>query len=167
MCSQPLHGYKLFIKTMMSISPFYLILSKVVNYWGKTVHWKRVYCKFDLAWPIIGWPQEAVIHDLPNHTISTICPHRPGIWDSETAYCSCNSIHYHNPPLICKVRYISIMYNVRKWSLQLIPRKYALVSVNPHIPLKGNPEDSDSFLISHPGDYDNGVQTQEQLWHLK
>ncbi len=31
----------------------------------------------------------------------------------------------------------------------------------------GNPNDSDSSITPHPGGYDNGVQTQEQFWHLK
>ncbi len=30
-----------------------------------------------------------------------------------------------------------------------------------------NPGDSDSFLTSHSGDYDNGVHIQGQFWHLK
>ncbi len=33
-------------------------------------------------------------------------------------------------------------------------------SVNPQGPPIGNPWNSDSFLTSHPEDYDNGVQTQ-------
>ncbi len=31
----------------------------------------------------------------------------------------------------------------------------------------GNPGDTDSFLTSHPGGYDNDVQTQGQIWHFK
>ncbi len=38
---------------------------------------------------------------------------------------------------------------------------YAPVSVIPGV--TGNPGDSDSFLTSHPGGYDNGVQTQGQI----
>ncbi len=44
---------------------------------------------------------------------------------------------------------------------------YAPVSVNPQWGGMDNPGDSDSFLTSHPVGYDNGVQTQEQFWHLK
>ncbi len=41
---------------------------------------------------------------------------------------------------------------------------YASIIVNPQLPpLAGNPVDSDSFLISNPWDYDNGVQTQGQF----
>ncbi len=42
------------------------------------------------------------------------------------------------------------------WNIRI---NYAPVSVNPWERM-GNPGDSDSFLISHPGVYDNGVQTQ-------
>ncbi len=33
-------------------------------------------------------------------------------------------------------------------------------------PSPGNPWDSDTFMTSHPGDYDHdGIQTQGQFWH--